>query len=242
MESIIFDRRQSLCCKNSNVFRKYFKHDGKLVAQREGKYSRLYEVLGINTPHFIGINFSSDRGMFFNDYCYVNMTPINESNLKGKIFQQISSFMRKIAVARILCAEGITFWNNHYRSDLIFALNFLKPHINTEFLLQNVYEQEISVIMHGDFSLFNMGLQDNDAVCLYDFASAGCAPFWWDWGYFIACLPLNFGRGIYETFRNEDLLHCVKLASAVRFGRALRKNEDIDKRCGIFKYWSDIES
>ena len=242
MERIIFDRRQSLCCKNSNVFRKYFKHDGKLVAQREGKYSRLYEALGINTPHFIGTNFSSERGMFFNDYCYVNMTPIKVSNFDEEIFQQISSFMRKITVGRTLCDEGVKFWNDYYRSDLMFALGFLKPHIDTDILLQKVYEQEISVVMHGDFSLFNMGLQGNCSVYLYDFASAGCAPFWWDWGYFIACLSQGWGRKIYEAFRNEDLLHCVKLASAVRFGRALRKNEDTEKRCSIFKYWSGIES
>lgn len=217
MEQIICDRRQSLCCKGTNIFRKYFKHGGKSVAQREGKYSRLYEAYGINTPHFIVTNFSQERRMFFNDYCYVNMTSLSESNFSEKIFQQISSCMRRISEETILCDEGVSFWSNNYRSDLLYALNFIKPHINTEFLLQKVYDQKISVIMHGDFSLFNMGLLENEAVCLYDFASAGCAPLWWDWGYFIACLSPICGWKIYEAFRNEDLLYCVKLASAVRF-------------------------
>ena len=248
MEYIICNRRQSICCQEDKIFRKYFKYADKQIVEHEAKYSRLYEALRINTPHFIKTGFSKRYGLFFNDYYYIDMTPLNEADIDKNIFQQISVNMNKIAGAKILHSDGIKFWEQRYRADLIYALSFLK-NINTDILLQKVYEQKISVIMHGDFSIFNMGLSDN-IIYTYDFASSGCAPLWWDWGYFIASLSQNSGRKIYDSLRseneykykstNDDLLHCVQLASAVKFGRALRKHEDIEQRCNIFKYWSEV--
>ena len=48
------------------------------------------------------------------------------------------------------------FWNDYYRSDMIYALSFLKPYADTDTLVQKVYEQKISVVMHGDFSVSNI--------------------------------------------------------------------------------------
>ena len=243
MEYVIFDRRQSVCCREGEIFRKYFKYADKYIAEHEGKYSRLYENLGINTPHFMRTSFSAERGLFFNEYCYVDIQPLNETNFDELLFQKILDVLNRIYDSKLLCDDGVKFWNQHYKADLIYALNILKNYVEVDIdsLLQKVLEQEISVVMHGDFSLSNMAVLDKN-LYLYDFASAGCAPKWWDLGYLIASLSTDLGKKLYKPLCNKNLLDCIKLVAAVRFGRALRKQEDIKKRQNIFKYWSELSS
>ena len=242
MEFVIFERRQSVCCRDGEIFRKYFKYANKQAAEHEGRYSRLYENLGINTPHFLRTGFSSARGLYFNDYRYMNLQPLNEANVDEKLPQRVLAILNRASAAKP-SADGEDFWNQHYRADLLFALGILKncAAIDVEPLLQEVLGQEVSVVMHGDFSLSNMALVD-DELYLYDFASAGCSPKWWDFGYFIASLSPHWGLKLYEPFRHVNLLACIKLAAAVKFGRSLRKREKVAERQTIFKYWSEISS
>lgn len=242
MECVIFNRRQSLCCREGEVFRKYFKYADKQAVEHEGKFSRLYENLGITTPHFIRTGFSTTRNLFFNEYRYMDMRSLDETNFEERLFAEVLAILNRVFAARVL-PEGSASQNHRYKTDLIYALDILRNHVNVDIasLLKRVLAQETSVIMHGDFSLSNMALYGKD-ICLYDFASAGRAPQWWDLGYFIASLSPSLGKNLYEPFRCEDLSDCIKLAAAVRFGRALRKNEEVPKQQCIFKYWSEILS
>lgn len=242
MERIIFDRRQSLCCKYDDIFRKYFKCAGKQTSEHEGTYSRLYEKIGISTPHFIRTGFSKNAGAFFNDYRYKNMTVINETDLDEVLLQRILSILNRVAEFKIIPADGINFWNQNYREDITYALNILEKFvaINKNILLQKVYSQKVSVVMHGDFSISNMGLADGE-LWLFDFESSGCAPACWDLGHFIANLSPDNGKKFYEMSpQNEGLLACIRLAAAVRFGRALKKQTEIEKRKAIFDYWNRL--
>lgn len=242
MERIIFDRRQSLCCKDDDIFRKYFKCTSKQTAEHEGKYSRLYEKIGISTPHFIGTGFSKKAGIFFNDYRYKNITAIKETDLNEVLLQRILGILNRVAEFKILPADGIKFWNQNYKEDMTHALNILEKSvaIDKNILLQKVYSQKISVVMHGDFSISNMGLADGE-LCLFDFESSGCASAWWDLGHFIANLSPDNGKIFYEMSpKNEDLLACIRLAAAVRFGRALKKQTEIENRKAIFDYWNKL--
>ena len=243
MEQVILDRYQSVCCREGEIFRKYFKYADKQTAEHEGKYSRIYENLGIDTPHFIRTSFSAERGLFFNEYCYVDLQPLNEANFDEVLFQKILDVLNCVRDSKLLYDDGVEYWNQRYKADLIRALDVLKSYVevDSELLLKKVFDQEISVVMHGDFSLSNMALT-NKNLYLYDFASAGCAPQWWDFGYLIASLSPDSGRKLYEPFCNKNLSDSIKLVAAVRFGRALRKQKDIEKRQSIFKYWSEISS
>lgn len=242
MEKIISDRRQSFCCKDGDIFRKYFKYGNKQAAEHEGKYSRLYEKIGINTPHFVRTGFSEKFKLFFNEYCYIDMIELSSAVLDESLFTQLLNLLNLVANSKILLTDGVDFWNQYYRADLTNALNWLKKFVKIDerLLLERVYLQEVSVVMHGDFSLANMSFS-NETLYLYDFASAGCSPKWWDLGYMIASLPPSFGKRIYDmTNHDENLLSCVQLASAVKFGRGLRKCEEIAFRQNIFEYWSDL--
>ncbi len=242
METIISDRRQSLCCKDGDIFRKYFKYGDKKVAEREGQYSLLYEKMGINTPHFVRTGFSEKFRRFFNEYCYIDMIELSLTMLDENLLTKLLEQLNLVANLKILPADGIDFWNQSYKSNLTSAINWLKKFVNIDeqLLIERVYLQEVSVIMHGDFSLANMSFSD-ETLYLYDFASAGCSPKWWDLGYMIASLPPNFGKQLYDmTNHDENLLSCVQLASAVKLGRGLRKHEEVAFRQNIFKYWSDF--
>ena len=242
MECVICNRRQSLCCRDGEVFRKYFKYADKQSVEHEGEYSRLYESFGITTPHFIRTGFSTEQNLFFNEYRYMEMRSFDETNFDESLFPNVLAMLNRVLAARVL-PDGSEFRNRRYKTDLVYALDVLKNrgNVDASLMLEKFLEQEISVVMHGDFSLSNMALVGDD-ICLYDFASAGCAPQWWDLGYFIASLSPNLGRKLYEPLRSENLSDCIRLAAAVRFGRALRKNEDVPKRQCIFEYWSEISS
>ena len=240
MEYLVADRRKSICYRDGEVFRKYFRYADRKAAEHEGKYSRLYEAIGISTPHFIKTDFSPERGQFFNEYSYVNMRPIDEADLDDDISQKILRILDKAASSQIFYSDGVEFWEQSYRAELTHALGVLKSYVDvdTDQLLRSVYVQKISVLMHGDFSLSNMSLA-GDVLYLYDFASSGYAPRFWDLGYLVATLRPDVGQKFCDTVGNEDLLACIKLASAVRLGRSLRKHEDIERRSDIFKYWSE---
>ena len=241
MERVIAEKKQSLCYRDGNVFRKYFKYGNRQMAEHEGKISRLYESFAISTPHFIKTGFSKERALFFNDYQYVDMSSLTEENFNRDLFQKIYAILNQAIVSRIFYDEEMEPWSQRYKSDLSYALGILKENVDIDgnLLLQKVCAQEISVIMHGDFSLSNMALS-GDMLYLYDFASAGYASQWWDFGYLIATLSPTLGRKLYESVFNEPLLDCIKLASAVRFGRSLRKKESLENRRNIFRYWSEI--
>lgn len=242
MEKIISDRRQSICCKRGDIFRKYFKYADEKTAEHEGKYSRLYEKIGINTPHFIRTGFSKKRSLFFNEYDYIDMPELDSKMLDESLLSKILDLSSLVASSKVFPADGINFWNQNYRANLIYALNNLEKFVkvDSQLLLGRVYSQEISVVMHGDFSLANMSLS-NEKLYLYDFASAGCSPKWWDLGYMIASLPPGLGKKIYDLFsHDENMLACIQLAAAVKFGRGLRKCEEIEFRQNVFEYWGDL--
>ena len=141
MEKIISDRRQSFCYKDGNIFRKYFKYADKQVAEHEGKYSRLYENMGINTPHFIGTGFSKERNLFFNEYCYINMIELSPMMLDESLLSKILELLNLVSASKIFPADGINFWNHHYKADLANALNILKKfvNVNAQLLLERVF-------------------------------------------------------------------------------------------------------
>lgn len=240
MEKIISDRRQSFCCKDGDIFRKYFKHGDKRTAEHEGKYSRLYERIGINTPHFIRTGFSDKRNLFFNEYCYMDMVELSPALLDENLSSKLLELLTCVADSKILPGDGINFWNHDYKADLTSALNVLKKfmEIDEQLLLERVYSQKVSVVMHGDFSLGNISLF-NGKLYLYDFESAGCSPKCWDLGHMISSLPPSLGKKICDmTNYDEELLSCVQLAAAVRFGRGLKKCVELDFRRNVFEYWS----
>ena len=59
--------------------------------------------------------------------------------------------------SKLLYDDGVGEWNQRYKTDLIRALDVLKSYVevDSELLLKKVFEQEISVVMHGVF-LFQM--------------------------------------------------------------------------------------
>ena len=102
MEHVIFNRRQSLCCRDGEIFRKYFKYAERQAVEHEGEYSRLYESFGVITPHFIRTGFSTERNWFFNDYRYMEMRSLDETNFDESLFPNILAIVNRVLAAQVL--------------------------------------------------------------------------------------------------------------------------------------------
>ena len=70
-------------------------------------------------------------------------------------------------------------------------------------------------------------------MMIFDFQNSGYGVIGWDKAYFIASLP----NQKYYHYLSSEYTELVKIITALKYGRGLRKNFEIEERKSIYEYW-----
>ena len=89
------------------------------------------------------------------------------------------------------------------------------------------------VFIHGDFTCDNLGLSSTKELVVFDFQHGCLGPKGWDKAYIAS--TLHYNKCIFEL--NEQEKQIAETIAAIRYGRAIRKNDDIQRRKEIFVSW-----
>ena len=243
METLIYNGRQSICFRSGNIFRKYFKYAGLDTAEREAQQSLLFEKLGILTPHFIATGYSESNGFFYNEYFYLEMTALTEEILTDYLLDEIASTVGKISASGFSDQSGVNYWQNEYKNNFNTALDILKKFTGIDFSsnLESIFSRRASSPMHGDFAISNMGVLDSDKeLVIFDFHMSGCGMSCWDLAYFIGDSSIDIGYKMYVKYASDELLDCIRLVTAIKLGRSLRRQDNVSRRYEIFQFWRNF--
>lgn len=242
-ELFICERRQSICFQQGNIFRKYFKFANKEFVEREGTYSRYFEAMGLYTPHFLESGYSHKKKLFFNEYNFHYIMPINTNMISQFEFLTIVSSIKSFAN---LCSEknDLYYWMDQYLPEINDAVSYTDYYYGTRIrdYVKQFYHLKIVMPMHGDMTFENIGIdQKNGEYIIFDFGNSGCGVPKWDVAYIIGSSPLRLSKSIYPLIaKKEKWLEMITIVSAIRLGRSLRKNDCSIEKEKIFLYWKGM--
>lgn len=243
-ESIVDDRRWSLCCRENQFFRKYLKYATYEEAIREGFFAQLFRKVGLNTPHFNRTWYSTKRQMYVNEYTFVKLQKITEDMVFTPLIwsqlQNIFNIMCQPYTDSLLCN---TDWRKIYVPELVDAIKYVEREKKVLFSEEIKYLKFLpcEVLVHGDFSLINIFLDEETSklvVLDYQNSVLGCKD--WDYCYLLA--TVDFSVIPKEIIMNLSLhqLQLIKIISIIKLGRGLRKKFEIEKRERQYNYWVKI--
>ena len=236
-EEFLCERGGSVCFRLGDVFRKYYKHGSGQDAKREGEYSRAFEAFGLNTPRYFGSGFSAEKKMYYSDFQYREFQKLSPEMLKKKsVTGQIKDVLEVMRSQPACSEDGVQYWKKFYLKDLRQGLSYLDQERHLEALLGQLERATEFTYMHGDFSLENIGVERSTGkIIVYDFQMSGAGVRDWDEAYFLSSIPCEYapffdnGAG-----RNVEL---VRLITAVKLGRGIRKQFQVEERKKNFAYW-----
>ena len=118
-----------------------------------------------------------------------------------------------------------------------FDYEFSFLNFNTQKYSDFIHSLIPSVFIHGDCSIYNMGLLDNHLV-IFDFQHGSLGPEGWDKAYFMAT---NYKNSISNHYLSDREQRMAELIAAIRLGRAIKKNlKEIPIRRDIYESWKSI--
>lgn len=219
----------STAYKSGSYFIKQLNFNEPKAAEREAKASCKAQYMGIFTPHYNHMIFG-DTVMLF--YDYINITKItNEHLLSNKdLFTQLITLFNNLSL--IPWNPDDNYWYSHITQEFEYELSLL--HEDTKKYMQFMRSLIPSVFIHGDCSVYNMGLV-NDRLIIFDFQHGSYGPAGWDKAYFASTMKMQDASIIPL---NETERKMVELISAVKLGRSIKKNlPEIPIRAEIYKSW-----
>ena len=180
----------------------------------------------ILTPYCYG--YRVEKGVIVSKFDYWEMDKVClESKLKEAV--QLTEKLQTLPFS-----SNDTYWDRHIVPEQINALAYLD--FDTTNLKQLLVTLPKSNFIHGDLAYTNIGLYENQ-IAVFDFQHACFGPHNWDLAYLIASCMEKTQLNIQLP---EDIEKMIKLVSAIRVGRAIRKgSSELNTRLRIFNSWNE---
>ena len=227
-EMLIRDGRWSATFKRGSILIKRYKYFVKDAAEREAHASDAARLNGILTPkHLTTI---VDNCQVTNTYEYLNMQPIDNASIQNNttIWDQIKCLITDLSQVKWM--DDDKYWMSNLIPEFKDALSYLN--INTKYI-DFLESLEPKVFIHGDFTFDNIALI-NDNVIIYDFQHGCLGPIGWDKSYLASTM-------LYSKCKLElsiEELYMAETIAAIRYGRAIRNNCEINSRKELFESWT----
>lgn len=227
-EVLIRDGRWSATFKRGIRLIKRYKYFVRDAAEREAHASNAARYKGILTPKHL--NTKIDNGQVLNVYEYIDMQPIDIASIydNARIWEQIKCLINDLSKVNWRCDDN--YWISNLIPEFKNALSYLD--INNKYI-DFLESLEPKVFIHGDFTFDNIALIKDDVI-IYDFQHGCLGPIGWDKSYIAS--TMLYSKCKFEL-SNKELLMAETIA-AIRFGRAIRKNIDINNRKELFESWT----
>ena len=236
MEEFLCERRATISFRDGNIFRKYYKYSGKEDVLLEQEFSRLAQENGINCPTFLAWDYSNKKNMFYSEFDF-EIEPINRHTVTKTVVQEALDQLKRMPYCNDLTIKR----DKPYEKDLISVVSYLPIEIHSEYsrLVEWLLSRKSEVMIHGDYSFENIGWDiKNKSVIIFDFQNSGYGVKGWDRAYLLSTIP-NFS--IASSFLIPDNLipdnDVIKIITALKYGRAIRKNYEVEERKKIYEYW-----
>lgn len=232
MEKEVCNRIKSICYKDENIFRKYYRYSNDPSVDREGKIANILLKEEFPVAKHYKTGYSDENQMRFNEFDFVEINSITEDDIDKEVVSKALSLIKHLQKVKYV-EDG--YWNSYYEKDLIRCLEYSPNLKNDSIKLLAEIKNYPKMFLHGDFSLKNFGYRANTKdLFLYDFQTACNGPIDWDIAYFMATLSIPYSN-LFEY--DERILAMIKLITAVRLGRGSRRNIELKRRSEIQEYW-----
>ena len=233
MEEIIEERPASFGYRRGNIFRKYYKYASLAEAEKEAENARVAHVAGVFCPRHIEFGYSKERNMFFNDFQFHNIRKLNVYELSENDWNEIKHFLSSMPKMSVNVPFGQTYYFRQMQSALAQYSSLLSNDLQE--LMSFAGCQISEKFMHGDFSLENIGRDlSSGKLILFDFQSSGNGPVGWDWAYMLASCPWQVAEPLLD---DASTLPFVKIISALKYARGIRKNFELELRRENYEHW-----
>lgn len=232
MEEFLCERRATLSFRDGNVFRKYYKYFGEENVLLEQEFSELAQENGINCPNFLAWGYSNEKKMFYSEFNFVEIEPINRHNVTKTIVQEALDQLKRMPHCNNLKIKR----DKPYEKDLISAISYLPSETHSEYsrLVKQLLSRKSEVMIHGDYSFENIGWDiKHKSVIIFDFQNSGYGVKDWDRAYLLSTIP---SFSLASSFLIPDNA-VMKIITALKYGRAIRKNYEVEERKEIYEYW-----
>ena len=218
-------RKDDICIKKYNFFEPE-------AIKREILASSVAKKTNINTPFLIDHYISEECS--FCKFKYVEMKSISVKDIEKNIFLQNSILNLLKQISSINWTSSDKYWYEQLLFEFsrefdYIALGERKNRYNS--FLENL---NLTVFIHGDFTVENMGINNNEIV-IYDFQHGSWGPKGWDKAY-LAATNIRDKMGWLEL--NSTEMRMAEVIAAVRWGRAVKKNLcSIKEREYVYQSW-----
>lgn len=232
-EDFICERGKSICFKIGSVFRKYHKYYDETVGIFENKIATELLRNNINTPEPLGFGFSKDRQMSYTDFRFHRIKKINPYELDSNLLKISIELLDKFP-ANIYCCES---WGNRYLPELYQQIDSgqIKQKAEAKAILDYLKLYPERTFIHGDYSFENIGIDiDSNKIIVFDFIDSCIGIKDWDIAYLLGSIPYE---KVPITYLTNHILKMIKLITAIKYIRGLRKNLEVPERKANYEYW-----
>ena len=186
------------------------------------------------TPKYISTEIVPDVSLCLR-YEYLPIKKLSNEDVlsDSKLLTQVIELLDKLS--EIKWDNSDTYWDSFLVKEFDYEFSFLN--FNTQKYSDFIHSLKPSVFIHGDCSIYNMGLLDNHLV-IFDFQHGSLGPEGWDKAYFMAT---NYKNAISNHCLSDREQRMAELIAAIRLGRAIKKNlKEIPIRREIYESWKSI--
>lgn len=235
---LIEERRASWAYKNGNRYRKYFKYATIEQAEYEYRMQKAFLEVGIKTPECYGFGVDDIFEKPYIECEYKHFKKIQvETVILPSVKSKVLALLDKISS---VSAEELKMEidNEIYYNDLSSALSYIDDGVDWKKSLIWLRNTKRKVLCHGDFSLDNLALDENGEVFLFDYQHVFLGVKGWDLAYMVASLPWRVGAEFLNGYMYDTaLIRKIRLSAAIKYGRGLRKQDDLKQRTENYRYW-----
>ena len=232
MEEFLCERRSTISYRDGKIFRKYYKYSREDEVIAEQRFSSKALHSGINCPKFLTWGYCDEKQMFYSEFEFMEIDSINRNTVDASILKIALEQLKKMP----LCDRLNNCSNEHLKRDLFSIVLFLPPEEQDEYirLTEELFSKNSEVLIHGDYSFENIGWDaKKNTVIIFDFQNSGYGVKDWDKSYLLSSIPnVKLVSSISDI--NIDLM---KIITALKYGRGVRKNFEVEERKKIYEYW-----
>ena len=233
MEEFICERGKSVCYKDGNIFRKYHKYSNESTVIKEGLISLNMSKLGIPTPRYKGYDYSQEKQMFYSEYQYHEIIKIEKVSITVNLLNKCISIINNIQLEN----DKTYKWEDDYLPNICRIIQYMPKEAQNESkkILRELKGSTKRKYIHGDYSFENIGVdKKNNQLIVFDFHDSCLGIQNWDLAYLLSSIPYYISR---EFCKDKQTFKLLKLITAVKYARGLRKNFEIKERKSNYDYW-----
>lgn len=232
MEEFLCERRSTISFRDGEVFRKYYKYAGESEVILEQRFSNEALYSGINCPKFLSWGYCDEKMMFYSEFEFKEIEPINRYTVDKSILKTVLEQLNKMPI----CNLRSDCRNEYLKKELSAVIEFLPMDVQREYicLIKKLFLKKNEVLIHGDYSFENVGWDvKKNTVIVFDFQNSGYGVRDWDKSYLLSSIP---DISLVSTIPDINI-HLMKITTALKYGRGVRKKFEVEERKRIYEYW-----